>query len=57
MTHRLCERRRIGNARVHRQGMEIIKRTNEHKHAPDAQVVSSYETKVGINGENTGDAG
>ena len=48
VTHWLCERRGICNARVHTQGMEIVKRTNEHLHAPDEQVVSSYETKVGI---------
>ena len=28
--------------------MKIVKRTNEHLHTPDEQVVSSYETKVGI---------
>ena len=36
------------NAKVHTQGMKIVKRTNEHLHTPDEQVVSSYETKVGI---------
>ena len=36
------------NGKVHTEGMKIVKRTNEHLHAPDEQVVSSYETKVGI---------
>ena len=45
---RLVRVRERCNAKVHTQGMEIVKRTNEHLHAPDEQVVSTYETKVGI---------
>ena len=36
------------NARVHTQGTEIVKRTNEHLHAPDEHAVSCYESKIGI---------
>ena len=42
------EERDICNARIHTQGMEIVKRMNEHLHAPDEQAVSCYETKIGI---------
>ena len=48
VTHWLCERRGICKAIVHNQGMEIIKRTNEHLHAPDEQAVSCCEVKVGM---------
>ena len=48
VTHWLCEKRGICNARIHTQGTEIIKRTNEHLHAPDEQSVSCCETKIGI---------
>ena len=40
--------RGICNARIHTQGTEIVKRTNEHLHAPDEQAVSCCETKIGI---------
>ena len=48
VTHWLCERRGFCNARIHTQGTEIIKRTNEHLHAPDEQAVSCCEVKVGM---------
>ena len=48
VTHWLCERRGICRAIIHTQGMEILKRTNEHLHAPDEQAVSCCEVKVGM---------
>ena len=48
VTHWLSEKRGVCNARVHTQGTEIVKGTNEHLHAPDEQAVSCYETKIGI---------
>ena len=48
VTHWLYEKRGICNARIHIQGTEIVKRTNEHLHAPDEQAVSCCETKIGI---------
>ena len=33
---------------VHTKGMEVVKRTNEHTHAPNEQDVSCCETKAGI---------
>ena len=47
-THWLCEQRGICKARVHTKGMEVVKRTNYHTHAPDEQDVSCCETKAGI---------
>ena len=38
VTHWLCEKRGNCNARIHTQGTEIVKRTNEHLDAPDEQV-------------------
>ena len=35
-------------ARLHTQGMLIVKRTNEHLHGPDIAAVSCLETKSGI---------
>ena len=48
VTHWLCEKRGVCNARIHTQGTEIVKWTNEHLHAPDEQAVSCCETKMGI---------
>ena len=48
VTHWLCEKRGVCYARLHTQGTEIVKRTNEHIHAPDEQAVSCYETKICI---------
>ena len=42
------EKKEKCNAKVHTQGTEIVKRTNEHLHAPDKQAVSCYETKIDI---------
>ena len=39
---------RICRAIIHTQGTELIKRTNEHLHAPDEQAVSCCEVKVGM---------
>ena len=47
-THWLCERRRLCRALIHTKGLEIIKRTNEHCHAPDEKSVSCCEVKVSI---------
>ena len=47
VTHWLSEKIGVCNARVHTQGTEIVKRTNEHLHSPDEQAVSCYETKIG----------
>ena len=41
--HWLCEQRGICNARIDTKGTEIVKRTNEHLHAP----AELYETKIG----------
>ena len=35
-------------ARLHTQGMKIVKRTNEHLHGPDMVAESCLETKFGI---------
>ena len=40
------ERERICKAMIHTQGTEIVKRTNEHLHAPDEQAVSCCEVKA-----------
>ena len=48
VTHWLCERRGFCRANIHTQGTEIIKRTNEHLHAPDEPAVSCCEVKVGM---------
>ena len=48
VTHWLCEMRGNCNASIHTQGTEIVKRTNEHLHAPDEQAVSCQEAKIGI---------
>ena len=48
VTHWQCERKEVCKARVHTEGMEITKRTNEHLHGPDEQEVSCREIKVGI---------
>ena len=36
------------NARVHTQGTEIVKHTNEYLHTLHEQAVSCYETKIAI---------
>ena len=48
VTHWLCEKRGVCNARLHTQVTEIVKRTNVNLYAPDEQAVSCYETKIGI---------
>ncbi|KAI6648033.1 hypothetical protein LOD99_8235 [Oopsacas minuta] len=48
MTHWQCEQRGECKARVHTKGMEIMKRTNEHLHAPDVQATACCEIKAGI---------
>ena len=48
VTHWLCEQRGICKARVHTKGMEVVKRTNEHTHAPNEQDESCCETKAEI---------
>ena len=49
VTHWLCEQRGICKARIHTKGMEVVKRTNEHTHAPNEQnFLSCCETKAGI---------
>ena len=47
-THWLCERRGLCRALIHTKGLEIIKRTNKHCHAPDEKYVSCCEVKVSI---------
>ena len=37
INHWQCERRKECKARLHTQGMEIIKRINEHLYGPDMQ--------------------
>ena len=48
VTHWLCEQRGLCKAIIHTQGGEIIKRTNIHLHAPDAQAVNCCEVKAGM---------
>ena len=48
VTHWQCEQRGVCKARVHTKGMDIVRRTNEHLHAPDEEAVRCYETKVGM---------
>ena len=48
VTHWLCEKRGVCNARIHTQGTQIVERTNEHLHAPDEQAVSCCQTKISI---------
>ena len=48
VTNWQCEREGICKARMHTEGMEITKRTNEHLHGQDEQEVSCREIKVGI---------
>ena len=48
VTHWLCEQRGLCKAIIHTQGGEIIKRTNIHLHAPDAQAVNYCEVKAGM---------
>ena len=48
VTHWQCERKGACKARLHTQGMLIVKRTNEHLHGPDIAAVSCVETKSGI---------
>ena len=43
----LCERG-LCKAIIHTQGMEIVKRTNEHLHSPDEQALSCCEVRVGM---------
>ena len=48
VTHWLCERRGSCKAIIHTKGLEIVKRTNDHLHAPDEQAASCCEVKAGI---------
>ena len=43
-----CERRSDCKARLHTDGMQIIKRINQHFHGPDIPKVSCLEVKAGI---------
>ncbi|KAI6661256.1 hypothetical protein LOD99_10077 [Oopsacas minuta] len=47
-SHWQCEQRGECKARVHTKGMEIVKRTNEHLHAPDVQATACCEIKASI---------
>ena len=48
VSHWLCERRGSCKAIIHTKGLEIVKRTNDHLHAPDEQAASCCEVKAGI---------
>ena len=48
ITHWLCEQRGYCKAIIHTKGIEIIKRTNEHLHAPDEKAVSCCVVKENI---------
>ena len=48
VTHWQCEKKGECKARIHTRNMNIIKRTNEHTHGPDQQLITCLETKVGI---------
>ncbi|KAI6649838.1 hypothetical protein LOD99_6388 [Oopsacas minuta] len=48
ITHWQCEQRGECKARIHTKGMEIVKRTNGHLHAPDVQATACSEIKAGI---------
>ena len=48
ITYWQCERRKECKARLHAQGIGIIKRINEHLHGPDMRKILCLETKAGI---------
>ena len=48
VTYWQCERRSDCKARLHTDGMRIIKRINQHVHGPDIHKVSCLEVKAGI---------
>ena len=48
VTYWQCERRSDCQARLHTDGMQIIKRINQHFHGPDIHKVSCLEVKAGI---------
>ena len=43
-----CERRKECKARLHTEGMRIVKRINEHLHGPDMGKVTCLVTKAGL---------
>ena len=47
-THWQCERRGLCKARVHTNGMAIVKRTGEHLHESDEQQVECIALKAGV---------
>ena len=47
-TYWQCERRSDCKARLHTDGMQTIKRINQHFHGPDIHKVSCLEVKAGI---------
>ncbi|KAI6653123.1 hypothetical protein LOD99_3959 [Oopsacas minuta] len=51
VVHWQCKERGTCEARIHTKDTDIVKRTNEHTHAPDDKSVSGCETKVGIKRE------
>ena len=51
VTHWQCEKKGVCKARLHTQGMIIVKRTNKHLHGPDMVAVCCFETKSGIKRE------
>ena len=48
--HWQCERRGECKDRVHKMGMQIVKRINEHLHEPDEQAVTCQEVKFALRG-------
>ena len=48
ITHWQCEKKGECKARLHTKGMTIVKRSNEHFHGPDVQLISCLETKAGL---------
>ena len=48
VVHWQCERRGICKARVHTQGSQIVKRTNQHLHEPDEEAVTCQLVKISM---------
>ena len=48
MTHWRCEQRGECKARIHTEGMDIVKRINDHLHTSDNAGVSCCEVNIGV---------